>query len=160
MKTLACLCNSHYNQNRFLKDDPEATAEPLRKKWVTWKKPCSDLQIGVLQLMPSNQSSQITAHTIWFVSPFTILSSFEKRAKKRERGNKSHKERFYMLECSWKKLDELFPCWKRSICFPTANIYFPNSFVAMLGGWVSTCIRTKKIGFSFLLATQADRKKK
>lgn len=73
--------------------------------------------IRVLKLMPSSWNSEITAHMVWFVSPFTILSSFEKREKKRE-GNKSHKEKFYMLECCWKKLDELFQCWKRSICFP------------------------------------------
>lgn len=151
MKTLACLCNSHYNQNRFLKDDPEANCRAPQKKMGHLKQAIirsADRNIAysirVLKLMPSSQNSEITAHMIWFVSPFTILSSFEKRVKKREKGNRSHKERFYMLERSWKKLDELFQCWKMSICFPTANIYFPNSFVAMLSVWVSTHTRTKK----------------
>lgn len=93
--------------------------------------------IRVLQLMPSSQNSEITTHMIWFVSLFTILSSLEKRVKKRARGNKSHKERFYMLECSWKKLDELFQCWKRSICFPTANIYFPNPMWLCCHSWLA-----------------------
>lgn len=60
--------------------------------------------IRELKLMPSSQNSEIIAHKIWFVSPFTILSSFEKRVQKRERSNKSHKERFICLnaaEKSW-----------------------------------------------------------
>lgn len=74
---------------------------------------------GVLKLMTSSQNSEIIAHRNWFISPFTLVSSFEKRVKKQGEGapgRKSHKETFFY---AWmelkKKLDELFQCWKKSI---------------------------------------------
>lgn len=140
-KTLARLCNSKYKHNRFLKEDPDTHAEPLRKNGLLETNPLQicrswhTKEMEVLKLITPNQSSEIVAHRNRFVSPFIVASSIEKRAKKWWGRGKSYKERFSMLEWSWKKLDELFQSWKKSIHSCKLLCYRPNGRVTLVGAF-------------------------
>lgn len=139
MKTLARLCNSNYKQNRFLKEDPDATAEPLGKKWVSWNKLSSDLQIlthrGDRSIETNDPKSELRNHSSQELIYFTFHSSFliwEKGEKGGCGGGESYKEGFSMLDWIWKKLDELFQCWKKSICNCKLLCYRPYSKVTFV----------------------------
>lgn len=109
-----------------------------RKKWVTWNKPSSDLQILTYKrdgsIETNDSKSELRNHSpqeqIYFTFHSSLLN-WEKGEKVVGEG-KSYKESFSMLEWSWKRLDELFQSWKKSIHSCKLLCYRPNGRVTLV----------------------------
>lgn len=90
------------------------------KNWVTWNKPSSDLQIlthrGDRSIETNDPKSELRKHSSQELIYFTFHSSVLIWEKGEGGGAEIPQREVFHAWIELKKLDEVFQCWKKSIC--------------------------------------------